>query len=53
MKNKYIKRINFDVHYKFHKALKIAAAQNNMSIKMYIVGLLVEEMKKTGFIKTK
>ena len=47
------KRINFSVPVEVHTALKTAAAANNMSIKMFILRLLIEELGNIGAIKIK
>ena len=47
------KRISIDIPLEIHTALKVAVASNNMSIKMFIVSLIIEELNKLGFIKIK
>lgn len=45
------KRINFDVPLEIHIALKTAAASNNMTLKAFIVRLILTELTQMGLIK--
>lgn len=47
------KRLNLNIPEQLHKAIRIAAAHNNMTIKMYVISLLIDELKKSGLIKIK
>lgn len=50
-KNELEKRISFYVPLDIYKAVKVQAAQNNMSIKMFMLNILIEELAKIGAIK--
>jgi len=47
------KRVNFDIPLEIHTSLKIAATSCNMSLKMFILRLILEELAKMGLIKVK
>jgi len=46
--NKNIKRVNFDIPTELHKKIKIFAAENNISIKTWLLRLIFKEIE---FIK--
>jgi len=47
------KRINFNVPIGVFQALKIVTVQNNMSIKMFVLRLILEELHQMGAIEIK
>jgi len=52
-KKKKDKRVNFEVPEELHTCLKMAAVSSGMSIKMFILGLIIEELRRTGHVKLK
>ena len=55
MENKTLlkKRINFEIPEDIHQAIKMYAVSNNMTIKMFILRCVIEELVKAGAIKLK
>lgn len=47
------KRVSFYVPLELFNALKMYAVKNNMSMKMFMVELLIRELKSLGAIRVK
>jgi len=47
------KRVNFDIPLEIHTSLKTAASSCNMSLKMFVLRLILKELSEIGLIKLK